>query len=331
MESFMIDIRFPQLLAGLCFLSLFSFPASRASAPAPGSARTPVILDTDIGDDIDDTWALCFLLRSPELDLKLVVTDYGNTEYRARIVARLLQIAGRTDVPVGIGVKQNDSMGKQGPWVKDYDLSRYPGRVHRDGVQALIDTIMSSPQPITLLCIGPPPNLKAALEREPRIARRAKIVGMYGSVRRGYDGKQQPDAEWNVKASVEASRRLLSAPWEITLTPLDTCGLVRLKGEKYAAVRNSKDPLIRALIENYRIWSAQEPARSNDASSVLFDTAAVYLALSRKLVVMERLGLRVTDDGFTVVDPKAKAIDCAVEWRDLPAFEDFLVGRLTGR
>ena len=64
--------------------------------------KIPVILDTDIGDDIDDTWALAMLLNSPELDLKLVVTEEGNTPSRAKIAARLLEIAGRTDVPVGI-------------------------------------------------------------------------------------------------------------------------------------------------------------------------------------------------------------------------------------
>ena len=49
--------------------------------------RIPVILDTDIGNDIDDTWALGQLLNSPELDLKLVLTSTGDTEYRARVAA----------------------------------------------------------------------------------------------------------------------------------------------------------------------------------------------------------------------------------------------------
>ena len=58
------------------------------------SVRIPVILDTDIGDDIDDTWALVLLLKSPELDLKLVVGDQGKPLYRARLIAKLLQVAG---------------------------------------------------------------------------------------------------------------------------------------------------------------------------------------------------------------------------------------------
>ena len=65
--------------------------------------RIPVILDTDIGDDIDDTWALAMLLRSPQLDLKLVTTTYGKSEYRAKIIAKMLTVDNRTDVPVGVG------------------------------------------------------------------------------------------------------------------------------------------------------------------------------------------------------------------------------------
>ena len=43
---------------------------------------------------------------------------------------------------------------------------------------------------------------------------------------------------------------------------------------------------------------------------------------------MEKLGVRVTDDGYTVIDENAKVINCAMEWKDLPAFEDLLVKRL---
>lgn len=180
----------------------------RAAAPAPAK-RIPVILDTDIGDDIDDTWALVFLLRSPELDLKLVTTDHGDTRYRAKIAARILETAGRTDVPVGIGVRTGGAEGPQAPWVKGYDLAKYPGKVHEDGVGTLIDLVLKSSEPITLLCTGPVPNIAAALEREPRIAERARFVGMHGSVRRGYGGKAEPDPEYNVKENAAACGRAL--------------------------------------------------------------------------------------------------------------------------
>lgn len=292
------------------------------------SDKIPVILDTDIGDDIDDTWALAMMLKSPELDVKLVVTDTSNTTYRAKIAAKMLEIGGRTDVPVGIGVGFSDKVGRQGAWVEGYDLSSYPGTVHDDGVDAMIRTIIDSPEPVTLVCIGPVPNIGAALEREPRIVDNARFVGMHGSVRRGYGGSEKISAECNVVNHTKACQKAFTAAWDMTITPLDTCGIVYLKGDKYRKVYECEDPLIKGLIENYRAWANNSP-ESELRSSTLFDTVAVYLAFSEELLVMEKLGVRVTDDGYTVEDEDAKIINCAMDWKDLPAFEDFLVERLT--
>jgi len=289
--------------------------------------KIPVILDTDIGGDIDDTWALVMMLKSPELDVKLVVTDTGNTMYRAKIVAKMLEIARRTDIPIGIGLHLSDDLGGQADWVKEYELSSYPGTIYRDGVQALIETIMNSPEPITLICIGPMPNISAALKREPEITCKARFVGMHGSIRKGYNGSEKVSAEYNVSAYPKDCQKVFTAPWDMTITPLDTCGLVKLEGEKYQKVAECKDPLIQALIENYKVWAKSTPGRS----SVLFDTVAIYLAFSEELLVMEELGVRVTDNGYTVIDETAKRMNCAMEWKDLPAFEDLLVNRLTGQ
>ena len=65
-------------------------------------------------------------------------------------------------------------------------------------------------------------------------------------------------------------------------------------------------------------------------SSVLFDTVAVYLAFSQELCGMEKLGIRVTDAGLTSIDPKAKEVNVATSWKNLSAFEDLFVQRLTG-
>jgi inosine-uridine nucleoside N-ribohydrolase len=300
------------------------------------SGGLPVILDTDIGDDIDDTWALALLLRSPELDLKLVVGDYGRALYRARLLARFLEKAGRTDVPVGVGldISPKGEDGRQAAWIKNYDLKSYPGKVHTDGVQAMIDLIMKSPKPITLIAIGPLPNIAEALKREPRIAERARFVGMHGSVRVGYGGSSSPAAEWNVKADPKSCRAVFTAPWDMTITPLDTCGLVHLRGEKYAHVRDSKDPIANAVIENYRAWANSANDKNlaklpDSASSTLFDTVAVYLAFSQSYCEMEDFKLTVTDDGFTRIDQSGKNIHTAAKWKNMSAFEDLLVSRLT--
>ena len=169
----------------------------------------------------------------------------------------------------------------------------------------------------------------------PRIAGRLRLCGMYGSLRRGYDGKPKPDPEWNVKARPLAARALLAAPWaDAILTPLDTCGRVQLTGVRYARVRASTDPLVKGLMDAYatwcrhRDWCSADPQFVAAKSSTLFDPVAVSLAITRDFVKTERTGVRVTDDGMTVPDPKAPPLTWAVDWTSLDGFEDWLADRL---
>jgi hypothetical protein len=97
-------------------------------------------------------------------------------------------------------------------------------------------------------------------------------------------------------------------------------------------VRACPDPLVQAVMENYDIWAQHVNWTQVDTkaqSSTLFDTVAVYLAFSEELLNMEELGIRVTDDGYTVIDEDTKVVHCATGWKDLAAFEDLLVRRLT--
>ncbi len=346
-DSLISSVRLVVLGIVVMFLAVASLGVSGGSA-ASAKEKIAVIFDTDICDDIDDTWALVLLLRSTEFDVKLITTEVGNTEAKAKVVAKLLEIAGRTDIPIGIGLQQHKNEHRQTPWAKDYDLSSYPGTIHRDGVQAIVDTIMGASKPIKLVAVGPLPNVAAALQREPRIAQKAEFVGMHGSVRRGYGGSATPSAEYNVKAFVKEAQKVFTADWDMIITPLDTCGIVQLKDQKYQRVFKSRNRLTRALIENYRVWyrqgilnqhkdlSEQELNKRVDqkvdsSSTTLFDTVGIYLAMSTELVKMEKLPIEVTDDGFTKIADKAKVINCATEWKDLGAFEDFLVRRLTRR
>ncbi len=290
--------------------------------------RVPVILDTDIGDDIDDTWALAMMLNCPELDVRLVASDYGDTVYRAKLIARLLEVAGRAEIPVAVGERARDGGGRQSAWVEGYDLGDYPGTVREDGVSAIIDTIMGSEEQMTVVCIGPIPNMGLAIEREPRIAENARFVGMHGNVAGRRDDEGRPIAEYNVHCAPGALRAVFNAPWQKTITPLDTCATVQLTGERYAAVRDSGAPLARAVMENYRIWAQGSEHDPDRASSTLFDTVAVYLAYAEDLLDMEVLGISVTEGGRFELDDNAPMVRAATAWKDLEAFEDHVVERM---
>lgn len=299
------------------------------------AAPIPVILDTDIGSDIDDTWALAYLLKSPELDPKLILTSTGDTEYRAAIVARFLEIAGRTDIPIGLGPRGGSAHEYQKPWVVGFDLNDYQGTVHADGVQQLIDIIHASPVAVTIIAIGPTGNIAEALRRDPSIASKARYVGMQGSIDVGY-GEGPPVAEANVRGDAAAFRTVLEANWlDCQITPLDTCGNVALSGERYQRVSRSADPGLQALIQNYRIWSELVTWINVDffdqRSSTLFDVVAIYMAYSHDHLDFEAIPIQVTDDGRTVRHLDCNSVDVAIRWHDQPAFLDHLTDRLVSQ
>ena len=102
--------------------------------------RKNILLDTDIGTDIDDTWALGLLLNCPELQLGFVLAATGDTLYRARLTCRILDEIGHSEVPVGVGIPTDFSRTarRQEAWVGNYQLGDYPGKVHQDGIQAAV-------------------------------------------------------------------------------------------------------------------------------------------------------------------------------------------------
>ena len=292
--------------------------------------QIPVILHTDIGEDIDDTWALGMMLKLPWLDLQLVLTDTGDTVYRAKICAKLLQRAHRDNVDIGIGLPQLNRQfyDPQREWVKDFELDTYSGNIYTDGVSHLIELVMNSSRPITLVSIGPVTSIAEALKREPRIAEKMRFVGMQGSIYRQHCGLPGAIVEYNILKDIHACQAVFNAPWlEIVLTPLDSCGMVQLSGELYQRLKDSNDTLVTDIIENYDIWSNARRKGDNPVeSSVLFDTVAVHLAYSTEFLRMQKMSIRLTDDGYTVPDDKhGIPMNVAIDWLDLPGFCNRLV------
>lgn len=153
---------------------------------------------------------------------------------------------------------------------------------------------------------------------------------MAGSVYEGYRGNPQPQPEWNVLKDVAAARAVFDAPWDITYAPLDICGTLTLEGERFMRVARSENALARIVVANYSVWKHRKHYAEN-ASSVLFDTTAVYLTYAKALMKMETVELSIDDEGLTYPDPEnGRPVTCAMDWHDRDAFEHLLVKSLTG-
>lgn len=294
----------------------------------------PVILDTDIGTDIDDMWALAMLLGRPELDLKMILTCCGDTEYRANLTAKFLEAVGRTDIPVGMGISdpscEQYKLKFQEPWLSDFNTSQYRGSIVKDGIRYFIDFIKRSEEIATIISIGATTNIAEALEIEPSLAEKCRFIGMHGSIHLGYGGQPGAVAETNVRVDVPAFKKVLSANWqEIVLTPLDTCGLVVLEGKRYKSLFNSDQPGIKALLENYKIFSNMvtwmEVDYYDEHSTTLFDTVAVYLAYGEDFLDIKPISVAVEEDGLMYLDPNGVKVKVAYKWINIDGFYDHII------
>jgi len=282
-------------------------------------AQIPVIIDTDIGQDFDDSWAVSVSLASPELDIKLILTAAHNATGRAQIVAKFLQTIGKTDIDVGIGISQDNYVGPLYGWASDYDLSSYPGTLYTDGIGAAIDIINASPTNVTIIAIAPTGNLQSMLERAPSVASKVNIVAMSGSVYKCYGNASGACPEYNVDENIPASQAVYTAGWNMLTTPLDTCGVATVYGTDYQtllAANNSQNILVQTLLMNYVYWHDHGGGGNpSSGSTTLYDAVAAYLTYSNRADVnIEPVKLVVTDKGVTEVSPDGKVVDAALTW-----------------
>jgi inosine-uridine nucleoside N-ribohydrolase len=351
----MKTLRFLLAVSGLALAvaGLAAGPAGAAGQTAAGggqiTAGVPqfVILDTDIGDDIDDAFALALALRSPELRLLGITTAYGDTELRARLVDRFLGATcacGAVRTPVVPGVPTpHENVFTQAAYARSAGSSclRLTSRPivapwgelrkHDDAAGFLQSEIRDYPGEITLIAIGPLFNVQAAIERDPETFRRLKrVVMMGGSIYRGYDGKngeqRPPDAEWNISRDPAGLRALLASGVPVFMMPLDSTQ-IHLETKEREAIFSHGSPLTDQLTLLYHQWLAGNAGHAN--APTLFDPVAVAYAVHPELCPTTPIRLEVDDKGFTrPVDGAPNAQVCLKS--DEKGFLEFLLGRITG-
>ncbi len=296
-------------------------PGTQA-APAPQMA----ILDTDIGDDIDDAYALALALRSPELKLLGITTTFGDTELRARLVDRYLHAVGREDIPVAAGVPTPHS----NVFTQEAYASHWPKTVHPSGVRFLLDQIRAHPGAITLIAIGPLSNVGEATKEDPTtFAKLKRIVLMGGSVERGYDNaggvSHAPDAEWNINRDPAGAKALFAAGVPVFMMPLDSTQ-IHLETKERELIFAHGSPLTDQLTLLYHQWKAG--SEGHPEAPTLFDPVAVTYAIRPDLCPATPMRIEVDDKGFTrKVDGSPNAQVCLKS--DERGFLDLLLERLT--
>jgi inosine-uridine nucleoside N-ribohydrolase len=301
-----------------------------AGAQVAVAAKSPqlVWVDTDVGDDVDDAFALGLILRSPELKVLGISTTYGDTEMRARLLDRLVAATGEKGTPVYAGPRsETRNVLTQAPYAE-----RSPARVHADGVKAMLAAIQAHPGELTLIALGPLVTVGATIERDPATFRKLKrVVMMGGSIYRGYGGGKgqapaPPMPEWNIDQYPKGFGQLLGAGVPLYLMPLDSTQ-IPLDAKDRDALFAVGNPMTDQLTLLYHQWVWRTV--DHNQTPTLFDPVAAAYTFRPDLCPTKPMRLTVDEKGMTKpVEGEPNANVCLTS--DELGFLKLLLGRLEG-
>ena len=258
------------------------------------SAKYLVLLDTDIGDDIDDALALALALHSPEITLLGVTTVFGDTLLRARLARHLLHVFERDEIPVAAGIAtpllaRHRPSGVAQAAILDA-LEELPDRNACSGPELIIQNALAYPGRLTLLCIGPLTNVAAALLMEPHLFMAIRNIIMMGGT------SSIPWPEWNVRSDARAAQIVLSAGIPITLLGLNITTRCQLRASDIQNLRDHDTPRTRLLSELMAIWQQHRP-RWQPANPFLHDPLTIMALCAPQLLRFEEMTERTLTHG----------------------------------
>ena len=274
-------------------------------------AARPILIDTDIGDDIDDALALALALNSPELDLRAVTTVFGRVDVRTRLALKLLATFGRDDIPVATGrgkplfAPGRDHMPNQAVVLDEGETLPDPSPLAAD--ELIIRAADEADGQLTLITIGAMTNAAVALLRDPGLAQRARLIVMGGMA-----GEQR--AEWNVVCDPEAARVCFESGIPLTMVGLDVTLKCRMSLADVEALSARGTPCTTLLDAMVGGWSGSADGQRKARCPILHDPLAVAVAFRPELVTIEPRRVHIETRGeftraFTVArqadDPNA--------------------------
>lgn len=285
------------LCASALFLSCFA-----AGGPALASP-IPVIIDTDVGDDIDDAFALAIALQDPRLEVLGITTAWGDTRERVLLVRRLLATLGRQQVPVAQGpATHSPATFTQRKWAQGAQ-DRAPAP---DAIDFIREQVRRRPGQITLVALAPLSNVAALQQRDPQALHGLKQVFMMGgSIYAGYFRNSaipnpEPSAEYNVVSAPQGLKVLLESHIPIRMFPLDSTQikLDEVRRDRLFAYGSPAADALTLLYHQWRLYNSWA-----QITPTLFDVVPVVALLQPSVCPLKNLRITVDSQGYTRPSP----------------------------
>ncbi|MBQ5926772.1 MAG: nucleoside hydrolase [Clostridia bacterium] len=218
-----------------------------------------IILDTDIGDDIDDAFALYYLLAKNTTEILGVTTVYKNVVERSKIAKRFIRLSQR-EIPVLAGVNEplrknvrllygekvrDDGLIKIDHYTDDLDGESYESET---AVDFILRTLKENPNEVTLVAIGPLTNLAKCVKKDLQTFRLAKEILLMGG---RFNDKI---AEWNIETDPDGAREVLQSGVPCKIVPFDATNRCTLKKDGVEKIRALKGEAEEYLCKMMNRW-----------------------------------------------------------------------------
>lgn len=234
-----------------------------------------IIIDTDIGDDIDDAFAIALAASRDDVEIVAITTVFKNTQARARQSAQLIKVAGKGSIPVYFG-EGMPLCGHIPAFDKDvgdpltllpcqYDETMDNMPVQGDAVGAIISNAKKYSGELVVVTIGAATNLAKAIERDPTVVKDIRKVVMMG----GWFTNYQP--EWNIICDPEAMDKVFRSGLDIYAVGLDVTLQCAMDKSLLQAFTVSGKPVNKLLTA----WLDRWFAYFNFEKSVMHDPLAL--------------------------------------------------------
>lgn len=278
-------------------LTIFLFLLITAFTQA--QTRQKVIFDCDLGDDIDDAFALAMLLTNQDkLEILGITTCYGRTDDRAKVALKMLYETGQDKIPVALGRNTSNVdaranwYAEQFYWAKDFNKLQ---PIKQSATDFIIENLKKYPNEVIIISVGPVTNMADVIDKDPNALKMAKkIYAMFGSFYVGYNSGPTIEPEWNVRVDIPASKKFVNSGANIVYAGLDVTAMVKLDKAKRDILQMRQSVLTNALTGLYVLWGNETPT--------LFDPVAIGMIIYPELFKTKKVNVSVDDKGNTIVD-----------------------------
>lgn len=234
-----------------------------------------VIVDTDIGSDIDDAYAVLLAISSPELNIKGITLVHADIDMRVKITRKLLKLAGREDMPVIGGEKYPIRRerpiiwgGHEGRGIDFSDVGSDLPNTYAP--EFIAQTAAEKPGELLLITIGPLTNIGIAIRDYPQETARLKGIVCMGSTFNGF-GREHAGEEHNIAVDPEAAEIVLSSGIPVLLVGLNVTTKVALTRDQLDEIAAFRTPLAKFMAHMTEDFFTL----GNRSSTVMHDPLAV--------------------------------------------------------